>query len=197
MLNKLLQYLYEDWFLSKKIDEKLVPSNEIESNKISEFIEFSINGGWGNEETSSDFSQKAYVVRGTDIPDVARGMYSDTPLRFHKYSNYETRKLIKGDIIIEISNGNINNVGRSLFVDESLLNVFSNECICASFCKMIRPKNLKFSYFLDQHIKYIYTNNKMYVYKSQGANGINNFRFDDMMHDEIIFVREESLEIYY
>lgn len=192
LLNKLLQYLYEDWFLTKQIDGKLIPSKEIEINKLSEFIEFSMNGGWGNEELLNDFSQKAYVVRGTDIPDVSRGMFSDTPLRFHKYSNYESRKLVNGDIILEISNGNVNNVGRSLFVDDSLINVFSNECICASFCKMIRPKNSKHSFFLDQHIKYIYRTNKMYVYKSQGANGINNFRFNDMIQDEIIFIPNEK-----
>ena len=192
LLNKLLQYLYEDWFLTKQIDGKLIPSKEIEINKLSEFIEFSMNGGWGNEELLNDFSQKAYVVRGTDIPDVSRGMFSDTPLRFHKYSNYESRKLVNGDIILEISNGNVNNVGRSLFVDDSLINVFSYECICASFCKMIRPKNSKHSFFLDQHIKYIYRTNKMYVYKSQGANGINNFRFNDMIQDEIIFIPNEK-----
>lgn len=191
LLNKLLQYLYEDWFLSKQIDGKLIPSNEIETNNLSEFIEFSMNGGWGKEELSNNFLQKAYVIRGTDIPDVSRGMFSDTPLRFHKSSNYESRKLINGDIIFEISNGNINNVGRSLYVDGSLINVFS-ECICASFCKMIRPKNLKYSFFLDQHIKYLYRTNKMYIYKSQGANGINNYRFDDMIQDETIFIPNEK-----
>ena len=59
---------------------------------------------------------------------------------------------------------------------------------------MIRPKNLKHSFFLDQHIKYIYRTNKMYVYKSQGANGINNFRFDDMIENEIIFIPNKKSE---
>ena len=81
LLNKLLQYLYEDWFRHKLIDGKLIPSNEIKTNNLSEFIEFSMNGGWGNEELSNDFLQKAYVVRGTDIPDVSRGMFSNTPLK--------------------------------------------------------------------------------------------------------------------
>jgi type I restriction enzyme S subunit len=53
---------------------------------------------------------------------------------------------------------------------------------------MIKPKSLEFSYLIDSHLKYIHNTDEMLIYKSQGANGINNFRFKDMVNDEVISI---------
>lgn len=120
------------------------------------------------------------------MPDLRAGNYDTLPLRFHTPSNLSARKLLTGDISIEMSNGNINNIGRSFYFDESLESQLGKDVMCASFCKLLRPKNLHLSYLIDMHLKYLHKNNQMLVYKSQGANGINNFQFDNMISEELL-----------
>lgn len=84
------------------------------------------------------------------------------------------------------------NVGRSLYYDDSFNVILGNKVMCASFCKMARAKNIGYSYLVDAHIKYIHKNNQMLVYKSQGANGINNFQFEQMIEEEIINIPENK-----
>lgn len=193
LLSENLQILYEEWFISNCINEKRIREKDFEHKPIAELIQFSMNGGWGQETTTGNFTQPAYVIRGTDIPDVSRGNFSDLPLRFHTKKNIEERALIEGDLIIEISNGNIKNVGRSFRFDESLNKILGEKFICASFCKMLRPKSLELSYLIAAHIQYIHRTDRMLVYKSQGANGINNFRSEDMISEELIPVPKQDI----
>ena len=128
-----------------------------------------------------------FIVNGTlVIPQLKVGHYDLLPKRFHTENNLLTRKLEVGDISIEMSNGNINNIGRSFYFDEEIKVQLGKDVMCASFCKMLRPKTIEYSYIINAHLKYIYTNNQMLAYKSQAANGINNFRFEDMIREEII-----------
>jgi hypothetical protein len=52
---------------------------------------------------------------------------------------------------------------------------------------MLRPKSLDFAYIIDLHLKYIQSNNSMFIYKAQAANGINNFKFEDLINEENLF----------
>ncbi|MEQ8551831.1 MAG: restriction endonuclease subunit S [Cyclobacteriaceae bacterium] len=188
LLEELAQITYEEWFTSRRINGKTVPDESIVLNRLIDLTGEYMNGGWGKEEIEEKYTKEAYVIRGTDMPDIASGNFAQIPLRFHTESNLKPRKLRFGDISIEMSNGNIGNVGRSFFFDGSLDKVLKKPFMCASFCKMLRPKTVDEAFIIDLHLKYIHRSNKMLVYKSQGANGINNFRFEDMINDEEIFV---------
>ena len=188
LLHRSLISHYKNWITNNEINNNLISKEQIRSIPLKEMIDFYINGGWGNERLNKNFNKKAFVIRGTDIPDIFKGNFFRTPLRYHKNSNLDSRQLEIGDICIEMSNGNFNNVGRSLFFDSGLKSIYSVGCMCASFCKMIRPKNLDFSYLIYVHIKYIHETGLMNVYKSQGANGINNFNFEEMINKESINV---------
>jgi restriction endonuclease S subunit len=102
---------------------------------IKDCLAFYIGGGWGEEEYKEGFTEPAFVIRGTDIPDVRSGNVSGVPLRFHKFSNLASRKMQDGDIVFEISNGQINNIGRTVLISQKLLGQFDNSIICASFAK--------------------------------------------------------------
>ena len=54
---------------------------------VKDCLEFYIGGGWGEENYEEKFTEPAYVIRGTDIPNVRRGDISDVPFRYHKSSN--------------------------------------------------------------------------------------------------------------
>lgn len=188
LLEELAQITYEEWFVTRRINGNQIKDSDIETLRMEELVSDYMNGGWGKEEVEGNYTEEAYVIRGTDMPDISFGNFSGLPLRFHTKSNLKPRRLKPGDISIEMSNGNIGNVGRSFFFDGSLDAALSKPIMCASFCKMLRPKSLELGYIIDLHLKYIHRTDKMLVYKSQGANGINNFRFEDMIADEELFI---------
>lgn len=193
LLEEMAQITYEEWFVLRKINNKLIDDIQIDYINLEDLIENYINGGWGKEVQEGNYNIPAYVIRGTDMPDISSGSFDKLPLRFHTNSNLKSRELQYGDIIIEMSNGNINNVGRSFYFDKDFNKQVENSVMCASFCKMLRPKNIELSYIIDSHIKYIYDTNKMLVYKSQAANGINNFRFEDMIANEVLLMPKGDL----
>lgn len=193
LLEEKARLTYEEWFEFRKIDGKQIGDDKINIVIMEDLLKNYMNGGWGKEELDGNYNTKAYVIRGTDIPDILKGNYQTLPLRFHTQSNLSSRILDIGDIAIEMSNGNINNVGRSFYFDRGTKDILNENVMCASFCKMIKPKNINVSYLLDQHLKYIHSTDKMLIYKSQGANGINNFRFEDMINEELIYVPEDDL----
>ena len=186
LLEEMAAITYKEWFVNNSLSNRVINEKEIEFQAIENILDFSMNGGWGKDESEGNDIIPAYVVRGTDIPNVLKGNFTNLPLRFHSVKNIETRELKYGDVIIEISNGNINSIGRSLFCDKDFLKMFNHKVICASFCKMLRAKDNLKSILLDAHIKYLHKTDKMSVYKSQGANGINNFRSDEMIKKENI-----------
>ena len=66
---------------------------------IKDCLAFYIGGGWGEEDYREKFTEPAYVIRGTDIPDTRGGNISGIPLRFHKASNLESRKKCRLEIL--------------------------------------------------------------------------------------------------
>lgn len=193
LLEEMAQITYEEWFVSRKINKQLISDSQIELHNLEDLIANYMNGGWGKETEEGNYTIPAYVIRGTDMPDISSGSLDNLPLRYHTSSNFKSRELKYGDIIIEMSNGNIDNVGRSFYYDRDFNKLIQYPAICASFCKMLRPINIELSYIINTHIKYIYATNRMLVYKSQAANGINNFRFEDMISEEIISIPKGEL----
>ena len=175
LLEEAAMRLYREWFKDGKGEKK----------RIWEILRHYANGGWGKENSIGKFTECGYVIRGTDIDDLSYGNKSSIPLRVHSKHDIETKRLISGDIIIELSNGNIDNIGRSLLVSDDMLSWFDDVVICASFCKFMRPIDNQMSIALAWHIKYLQSSGKMKVFKNAGANGINNFAFDEFLDSEI------------
>ncbi len=118
LLEELVQYTYEDWFAYRKIDGEIIKDSEIYFVTLEELIQNYMNGGWGKDIEEGGYVTPAYVIRGTDMPDISNGYFDRLPLRFHTKGNFLERRLIDGDIIIEMSNGNIDNVGRSFYIND-------------------------------------------------------------------------------
>ena len=149
LLKQMAENLYKEWFVRFRFpgyeDVEFVGSSlgKIPSTfnivKIGTVIEYYIGGGWGEEELSELFPEEAYVVRGTDFPNVKHGILDSCPLRYHKSSNYNKRSFKVNDIAFEVSGGTQEQpVGRAILITEKQLNRFNNRLICASFCKLIR-----------------------------------------------------------
>jgi len=131
ILEEMARRVYEEWFVHFRFPgHEQVKTVESELGVIPEgwsiqplgnLLEHHIGGGWGEESESEDFPVAAYVIRGTDIPDVRVSALGRSPLRYHKESNFRTRKLQAKDIVFEVSGGSKDQpVGRAVLLTHRL-----------------------------------------------------------------------------
>lgn len=203
LLEEMAQRLYKEWFVDFRFpnyeNTKIVDGvpEGWEKKKVSECLTMYTGGGWGKETIIGKNTFSGKVIRGTDINDIKNGCFKDIPLRFHTENDVTRRALRKNDIIFELSNGNINNIGRSLLIDDFILKNCGDNTICASFCKLFRPLDENHAMILFREIQDMQTSGRMLPFKKQGANGINNFAFEDfLMHELLIPHKKEFVKTF-
>jgi type I restriction enzyme, S subunit len=188
LLEKMAEEIYREWFVRLRFPghdratfHKGIPEGW-EVKKIRELVKYYIGGGWGNEIISAEFGMGAFVIRGTDLPHLENGNYPNEIFRFHKQSNYKSRKIEAGDIIFEVSGGSKDQLlGRSCLMTEKILTFYSNNAMCASFCKLIRiNKDLISPYFMKYFLKLYYSSGCVGTYQVQST-GISNYQFEDFL----------------
>ena len=192
LLEEAAQRLYREYFVDLRFpgheDVKVIDGvPEGWTRKIVlDCLEMSIGGGWGKESVVGRNVIAGKVIRGTDINDVKSGEYVNVPLRYHTENDTQKRALKANDIVFEISNGNIDNIGRSLLIDDLILGNCGENTICASFCKLFRPLDRLHALLLYLEIQDMNASGRMMLYKKQGSNGINNFAFNDFISHEVL-----------
>lgn len=201
LLEEAAQKLYKEWFVKLNFpghENVKIVDGVPEGWKIltiEELLSEHFNGGWGKETLTGNFKNSGFVIRGTDINDIEQGQFSDIPYRYHSDKDIKTKSIREGDIIFELSNGNINNIGRTLLVTNELLVTLEAPVICASFCKLFRPKNLNYSILLKREIEDMQISKRLLPYKKNGANGINNFAFNDFLNHKLL-IPEANSKLY-
>ena len=197
-LEQMAENLYKEWFVRFRFPghetaefENGIPKGW-KTQSLGKWLVDNFNGGWGEENYTDKTPFMAYVIRGTDIEDINNSHFHDVPCRYHKKTDFENKQLCQNDIILELSNGNINNIGRTLFVREKLLSHF-NTVICASFCKTLRFANKEIAFFVWKYIEYLQYSGLLSFYKNTGANGINNFNFKRFLRMPICIPMDFSL----
>ncbi len=192
ILEKMAEELYREWFVRLRFPghEKVkivkgVPEGW-EVKRIGDTIEYYIGGGWGEENQDINHVIGAYVIRGTDIPDLKSGRFKNPPFRFHKLSTYETRAMEKGDIIFEVSGGSKGQLlGRTLLITKGIYELCNGTLICASFCKLIRPSIS--SFFLNYYLQAYHNCGLVGTYQIQST-GISNYQFESFVKYQTIIV---------
>ena len=199
LLEEAAQRLYKEWFVDlrfpghehTKITDG-VPEGW-ERKTVAECLSFYGNGGWGKETPMGKNEHPGKVIRGTDIEDVKAGRFDGIPLRYHTDNDIKKRTLKNHDLVFELSNGNINNIGRCLFIDDLVLRNCGGNTICASFCKLLRPINKLHSLVLYWEIQDMQSSGRMIPLKKHGANGINNFDFDGFLNHKLLIPANTSM----
>lgn len=162
-------------------------SESFEFIPIKDALEYYIGGGWGNDEPNAEFSSAGYVIRGTDIPELKVGANSNLPFRFHKPSNYNSRQLKEGDIVFEVSGGSKTSpVGRSILITNKLLTHYDNSVICASFCKLMRPKGFISSEYFYLFLQDVFIDGTLKPFEKPSASNIINFAFEKFIEEVTI-----------
>lgn len=198
LLEEAAQRLYKEWFVDLRFPEhekvEVVDGVPMgwKRKTVLECLEMHIGGGWGKETVVGKNMIPGKVIRGTDINNIKAGNYRDIPLRYHTENDIKTRSLRNYDIVFELSNGNINNIGRCLLVDNAILQNCGKNAICASFCKLFRPLDKLHALTLYLEIQDMQASGRMAPFKKQGSNGINNFAFEDFLTHEFLIPSDDS-----
>jgi type I restriction enzyme S subunit len=182
----------------KELMQEISNSNFKREEYLKDCLAFYIGGGWGEEEYKEGFTEAAFVIRGTDIPNAKKGEVASVPFRYHKESNLASRSMKAGDIVFEVSGGSKGQpVGRSLLITEKMLIQLGKPVICASFCKMLRPnENVTPEYFY-LYLMASHENGLIAQYEKHSASNIVNYGFEEFISEQKITIpKQTSLTIF-
>lgn len=185
LLEKLAEEVYREWFVRFRIPGH--NKMKLENRQIRSFISGYIGGGWGEDVQSPTYGNPVYVIRGTDFEKVQQGDISSVPLRYIKNSELISRKLKDGDLIVENSvNHQSRTSGKSMLVTQHVLDLFDCDVICASFCKLFRPKDPRHSKFLALNLKLLFKQGLFDYYQNIATNGIANMQAERFLDRHLI-----------
>lgn len=200
LLEEAAQRLYKEWFVdlhfpgyenTPVVDG--VPEGW-EKNLLADIIGYEIGGGWGEDEITEKCDIPAYVIRGTDLYGITHGDITEIPYRFHPSKNYDARKLFDRDIIFEVSGGSkTEGVARTMLIRSPLLAQWENKAMCASFCKLIRVKDLSHAQLLYDTFQYMRSSGKTTEYDKRSASSIVNYRWKDFLSREAVLIPPKTI----
>lgn len=194
LLEEVAQRLYKEWFVDLHFpgyeDVKVV--NGVPEGwmliSLDESISYEIGGGWGEETPTAKCDKEGFVIRGTDFYGITHGDYK-VPFRYHSASNLNSRMLVDGDIIFEVSGGSkTEGVARTAYITQKMLDRWNKPVMCASFCKLVRSKDSTLSLYLFNHLQYLRACGKTTEYDKKSASSIVNYRWKDFLSQECILI---------
>ena len=182
----------------KELMQEMSYSKTKREEYIKDCLAFYIGGGWGQDDYKEGFTEPAFVIRGTDIPDAKKGEVKGVPFRYHKESNLASRSMQAGDIVFEVSGGSKGQpVGRSILITEKMLQQFGKPVMCASFCKMLRPNENITPEFFYLYLLASHENGVITQYEKHSASNIVNYGFEEFIGEQkITFPKEKELKAF-
>ncbi len=201
--NQTLESMAEALFRHYFIDN---PKEEWKDRALGDFITETIGGEWGKDNCEKEFSKAVQCIRGTDIADLNVGLANKTPIRYIKESKLENIEPNDGDLILEISGGTeTQSTGRVTYINEDVKVLFDYPLVFSNFCRMLRIKNQKYSYFVYLYIQYLYKQDEFFNLEN-GSSGIKNLDYKAVLFnmkyrmpisDDSLFAFNKTVELYY
>ncbi|MFZ4862972.1 restriction endonuclease subunit S [Sphingobacterium sp. Mn56C] len=160
--------------------EKVLPKGWVETT-FSNLVAYVIGGDWGKDEsfTDNDYSL-AHCIRGSEIKNWNNDFGSTAVIRKIKNSSLSNRKLVQGDILLEISGGGPDQpVGRTVLIDNRVFEVLNKKpIVCTNFLRLIRSVENINSNFLNNYLQYFYQIGKITEYQG-GSNNLRNLKYKE------------------
>ena len=191
-LEQQAQVIFKSWFVDFEPFGGEMPA-DWRVGKLSELIEYTINGDWGKDELSGTNTEEVFCIRGADIPEVKIGNKGKMPIRYILPKNYQQKKLEDGDLVIEISGGSpTQSTGRVAYISNALLERYNNKIVCTNFCKAVKPQK-QYSMYVYYMWQYLYNHNVFFTYEN-GTTGIKNLDMSGILgNEEIVIPNHEYL----
>lgn len=154
-----------------------------DESSLEDLLDFYIGGDWGKDpEYQDDTMELAYCIRGSEIKNWNDAKGKTASLRKIKKANVIKRKLLVGDILVEISGGGPDQpVGRTVLIDQAALSFEpSIPKICTNFLRLIRPKKSISSKYLNLYFRLFYSSGDI-VALQNGSNNLRNLKFPEFL----------------
>jgi type I restriction enzyme S subunit len=191
-LEEMAMILFRQWFIEPAKDG--LPE-EWEKVSLGEFIKEVLSGDWGKDEPEGEYKVAINCIRGTDISDLQNGLPKKTPVRFLKENKFKSIEPKDSDIIIEISGGTENqSTGRAVYINSLNRQLFEYPIIFSNFCRLLRPKENHYTYYLYLYLKYLYINDEFFSLEN-GTSGIKNLDYKTLLYD-LKYPMPKNAEIY-
>ena len=205
LLEEAAQRLYKEWFVDLRFPgyehTKIVDGvpEGWDNVPLKKVVSYEIGGGWGEDVITGKSDYPGFVIRGTDIDGIKRGELLSIPYRFHAQGNLASRKLQDGDIVFEVSGGSKNTgVAKTLLITRSLLEMWKDPVICASFCKLMRFDKPQIAQYIYDSLQYWRAVGETEEYEKKSASSIINYRWKDFLEQKYVLIPEqEILQKYY
>jgi type I restriction enzyme S subunit len=191
-LEEMAMTLFRKWFIEPTKDGLPEGWEEV---SLGEFIKEILGGDWGKEKPEGEYKIKVNCIRGTDISDLQDSLPKKTPIRFIKQSKFKSIEPKDGDIILEISGGTeTQSTGRSIYISSFNRQLFEYPIIFSNFCRLLRPKENYYTYYLYLYLKYLYINDEFFSLEN-GTSGIKNLDYKTLLYD-LKYPMPKNTEIY-
>lgn len=191
-LEEMAMTLFRHWFIEPTKDGLPEGWEEV---SLGEFIKEILGGDWGKEKPEGEYKIKVNCIRGTDISDLQDSLPKKTPIRFIKQSKFKSIEPKDGDIILEISGGTeTQSTGRSIYISSFNRQLFEYPIIFSNFCRLLRPKENYYTYYLYLYLKYLYINDEFFSLEN-GTSGIKNLDYKTLLYD-LKYPMPKNTEIY-
>ena len=205
LLEEAAQRLYKEWFVDLRFPgyehTKIVDGvpEGWDNVPLKKVVSYEIGGGWGEDVITGKSDYPGFVIRGTDIDGIKRGELLSIPYRFHAQGNLASRKLQDGDIVFEVSGGSKNTgVAKTLLITRSLLEMWKDPVICASFCKLMRFDKPQIAQYIYDSLQYWRAVGETEEYEKKSASSIINYRWKDFLEQKYVLIPDqEMLQKYY
>lgn len=176
-----LTAIFRKWFIDAP------ESSDWPRGTFADLIDHTISGDWGKDAPTGNYTEMVYCIRGADIPEVKAGNKGKMPTRYILPKNYTAKKLVDGDIVVEISGGSpTQSTGRAAPVSESLLGRYDRGMVCTNFCKAIKPKQ-GYSMLVYHYWQHLYDAGVFFGYEN-GTTGIKNLDINGFIDTEKIVI---------
>lgn len=185
-LEQQAQALFREWFIDNP------DASSWEEGTFSDLIEKTISGDWGKDTLSGNNTEMVYCIRGADIPEVRAGNKGKMPTRFILPKNYASKRLVDGDIVVEISGGSpTQSTGRAAAISTALLDRYDKGMVCTNFCKALKPI-AGYSMYVYHYWLHLYDMGVFFSYEN-GTTGIKNLDIGGFIETEPIIIAPADL----
>ncbi len=190
-LEQQAQAIFKSWFVDFEPFGGKMPS-DWRKGTFSDIVTDIISGDWGKEEPQGNYTEKVYCIKGADIPDIRTGNDGKMPIRYILPQNYASKKLMIGNLVVEVSGGSpTQSTGRISIISDHLLNRYSNKMICTNFCRALKTREI-YSVYAYYNWQYLYNKNIFFSYEN-GTTSIKNLDISNFIIMEPIIIPSKDV----
>jgi len=160
--------------------EKVLPKGWVKT-EFANLIAHVIGGDWGKHSDVEDENfVEVYCIRGSEIKNWNTNFGDTSVVRKIKKSSLNSRRLINGDILLEISGGGPDQpVGRVVLITQNTFDRLPElPVVCTNFLRLIRPVSQINSNYFCLYLEYFYYSGEVVKYQG-GSNNLRNLKYKE------------------